>query len=110
MTQLKIRKKNVEVINIVLSSEQYTKLKKLADENGFSSPANLIDDIVHSYFNKHRTRIRKTVEEYEKSIKMPVQISQNNWHMLSRYSESTKISKGTFIHLILREIIKKIPK
>jgi hypothetical protein len=106
--ELRIRKKNVVVINIDMSQEQYYKLKKLADDNGFKTPSVLLDDIVHSYLNKNRMRLAKTAKEFEKKVVMPVQISNRNFEALSKYSEATKISKQTFIHLILREIFKKI--
>jgi hypothetical protein len=106
--ELRIKKKNVVVINIDMSQEQYQKLKKIADENGFKTPSVLLDDIVHSYLNKNRVRLAKTTKEFENKVVMPVQISNRNFEALSKYSEATKISKQTFIHLILREIFKKI--
>jgi hypothetical protein len=108
MTQLRVRKKNVEVVNIRLSQKQYEKLQKMAAENGFSSAAILLDDIVHSYLNKHYIRLSKTAHEYEKSVVMPVQISRRNWYVLDNYSKETKISKTSFLHIVLREITKKI--
>jgi metal-responsive CopG/Arc/MetJ family transcriptional regulator len=106
--ELRIKKKNVVVINIDMSQEQYQKLKKIADDNGFKTPSVLLDDIVHSYLNKNRVRLAKTTKEFENKVVMPVQISNRNFEALSKYSEATKISKQTFIHLILREIFKKI--
>jgi metal-responsive CopG/Arc/MetJ family transcriptional regulator len=106
--ELRIRKNNVVVINIDLSQDQYYKLKKVADENGFKTPSVLLDDIVHSYLNKNRVRMAKTVKEFENKIVLPVQISNRNFEALSKYSHATRIAKQTFIHLILREILKKI--
>jgi metal-responsive CopG/Arc/MetJ family transcriptional regulator len=106
--ELRIKKKNVVVVNIDLSQDQYKKLKKIADDNGFKTPSVLLDDIVHSYLNKNRLRLMKTAKEFENKIVMPLQISNRNFESLSKYSEATRISKQTFIHLILREIFKKI--
>lgn len=106
--ELRIKKKNVVVINIDLSQAQYRKLKKVADENGFKTPSVLLDDIVHSYINKNKRRLLSTAKEFESKVVMPVQISGRNFEALSKYSDATKISKQTFIHLVLREIFKKI--
>ena len=106
--ELRIKKKNVQVVNVDLSKDQYQKLKKVAEENGFKTPSVLLDDIVHSYMNKNRVRLAKTTKEFETKVVMPVQISNRNFEALSKYSDATKISKTTFIHLILREILKKI--
>ena len=106
--ELRIRKKNAVVLNISISQDQYYKLKKVADENGFKTPSVLLDDIVHSYLNKNRMRMANTTKEFENKIVLPVQISERNFEVLSKYSDATRIAKQTFIHLILREILKKI--
>lgn len=106
--ELRIKKKNVVVLNVDISQDQYRKLKKVADENGFKTPSVLLDDIVHSYLNKNRIRLARTTKEFETKITLPVQISERNFESLRKYSEATKISKTTFIHIILREIFKRI--
>jgi metal-responsive CopG/Arc/MetJ family transcriptional regulator len=106
--ELRIKKKNVQVVNVDLSQDQYRKLQKVAEENGFKTPSVLLDDIVHSYMNRNRVRLARTTKEFETKITMPVQISNKNFDALEKYSEATKISKTTFVHLILREILKKI--
>jgi metal-responsive CopG/Arc/MetJ family transcriptional regulator len=106
--ELRIKKKNVTVVNVDLSQDQYRKLKKVADENGFKTPSVLLDDIVHSYLNKNRIRLARATKEFETKVTLPVQISERNFEALRKYSEATKISKTTFIHIILREIFKRI--
>jgi metal-responsive CopG/Arc/MetJ family transcriptional regulator len=106
--ELRIKKKNVVVVNVDISQDQYQKLKKVADENGFKTPSVLLDDIIHSYLSKNRLRLARTTKEFEKKITMPVQISEKNFDALHEYSQATKISKTTFIHIILREILKKL--
>jgi metal-responsive CopG/Arc/MetJ family transcriptional regulator len=106
--ELRIKKKNVVVVNVDISRDQYDKLKKVSDENGFKTPSVLLDDIVHSYLSKNRLKLARTTKEFETKINMPVQISERNYEALSKYSEATKISKTTFIHIILREILKRI--
>jgi predicted DNA binding CopG/RHH family protein len=106
--KLHIRKRNVVVLNVDISQEQYRKLKKTAEENGFKTPSVLLDDIVHSYLNRNRGRLIRTAQEFEKKVVLPVQISNRNYEALKRYSAATRIAKQTFIHLILREIFKKI--
>ncbi len=106
--KLHIRKRNVVVLNVDISQEQYRKLKQTAEENGFKTPSVLLDDIVHSYLNKNRSRLLHTAQEFEKKVVLPVQISNRNYEALKRYSNATRIAKQTFIHLILREIFKKI--
>jgi predicted DNA binding CopG/RHH family protein len=106
--ELWVKKRNVVVVNVDISQEQYGKLKKLAKDNGFKTPSVLLDDIVHSYLNKNRGRLIRTAQEFEKKVVLPVQISNRNYEALKRYSAATRIAKQTFIHLILREIFKKI--
>lgn len=106
--ELRIRKKNVLVVNVDISQDQYQKLKKLAEDNGFKTPNVLLDDIVHSYLNRNRVRLARTTKEFESRVCMPVQISIKNFEALSKYCTATNIAKTTFIHIVLREIFKKI--
>jgi metal-responsive CopG/Arc/MetJ family transcriptional regulator len=106
--ELRNKKKNVKVVNVDISQDQYRRLQKVAEEHGFKTPSVLLDDIVHTYLNKNRMKLARTTKEFETKITMPVQISNRNYEALNKYSEATKISKTTFIHLIMREILKKI--
>lgn len=101
-------KKNTVVLYVDLSTDQYRRLKRVADENGFRTPNVLLSDIVHSYLNKNRRRLGKVALEFESKVSIPIEVSTKNYDALSHYSKATSISKTTFIHIILREILKKI--
>lgn len=107
----KKKRDNIVQLFVRVSANQRQAIKDISKQYGYQEYSLLIDDLVHTYLNKRRRSMAKSIKEFtEGETAVPVQLARNNHRLLVEYCSAMDLSPNIVILSIIRESVNKINK